>query len=783
MDMSISTFKDRLKCYRKLNSIHVNFVNIDLYKLMLKENALLAGYESIKSNKGATPLLGTLSLNGFSRQRLTRLRKGLRNESWIPSPAKRIYIPKTGFAEKRPLVIQEKAFHPLLLRSIPSFLKGAEEKIVQATMLMVLEAIYEPIFLGTSFGFRPGLGTHDALKAIDQKYDGMTYAIESDIKGMYDNVNHRILIALIEKRIKDDRFIRLLWKMLKAGYLKGGKQNVKADIGTPPGSIISPILTNIYLHELDLFMMEKKLDVTIRKNKRRTPIYIERENRIQVIKLALQRKDYSFQSRQNHLKELSFLKVENFGVRMYCDPSNRIHYTRYADKFIVGIAGSLEFANHLKEAIAGFLSTLGLYLNLEKTKVTDIRKDFAFFLGHRITIDTSINYVRPKGKVDLLKKVKCFKKKDTDLLRSPFLHRFFRSQKKKRPLTPYPYSYPLLVPQRGKRSLPLLVPQRGKKSLPLLLPLTPLTPKELPLLLPLPLPLPLTPKESTLTPKESTLTPKESTLFTKKKDPFLPRRSLVKKYGQGVKRSIPLLVPQRGKKSLPFGVGVGRGVGRGVGVGVGVRGGKGGEVGVGVRKGKRDTPLRYVTPRLGRRALFFLVKKVRRVGDRYGVRSLFFSYGQGKGYGVEARKGNDVRCQMLGGRCQGRLVSIEAPINRIVQRLSAKRFCDKKGTPIAKALWITQEDNQIVQNFNVTIRSIFGFYSGVKKRRYLQRIWYILKFSCALTFAAKHRCSLNKIFLKHGQLLRIHFGASGERQVTLYQPSFKEADRKWQHIA
>ena len=585
MDMSTSTFKDRLKCYRKLNSIHVNFVNIDLYKLMLKENTLLAGYESIKSNKGATTFTpypdpihltpktakeipGAVSgtgvgvteygaLDGFSRERLNRLRKSLRNESWIPSPAKRIYIPKTGKAKKH------------LKKNTPYFF---EEKIVQATMLLILEAIYEPIFLGTSFGFRPGLGVHDAFKAIDQKYDGMTYAIESDIKGMYDNVNHHTLVALMEKRIKDDRFIRLVWKMLKAGYLEAGKQIVKADIETPPGSIISPILANIYLHELDLFMMERLLDVTKKNNKRRTPIYRDRENiyrdrdnRIKVIKLK--QKDYSFQSKENELKEL--LKFENFGVRLYCDPSNRVHYTRYGDKFIVGIAGSLEFANHLKEAIARFLSTLGLYLNLEKMKVTDIRKDFAFFLGHRITIDTSINQI--------LKKVECF------LDTAP--------------------SYPL----------------KGVWS------------------------------------------PKHR-LFT---SPFSLMRC----------------------------------------------------------------------------------KKAR-----------------------------------LGVRCQDRLVSIEAPINRIIQRLSAKRFCDNKGTPIAKALWITQEDNQIVQNFNATIRGVFGFYSGVKKRRYLQRIWYILKFSCALTFAAKHRCSLNKIFLKHGQLLRVHFGASGERQVTLYQPSFKEGDKKWEDI-
>lgn len=520
MDMKQSTFVSRLKSLRDLNGKKENFVNIDLYKLMWKEDTLVAGYESIKSNKGATtPGVGIVSLDAFSPHRLGVLRRKLKNESWQPSPARRIYIPKPGKTEKRPLGIQ-----------------GPEEKIVQAAMLTVLEAIYEPIFRDTSFGFRPNRGTHDALRVIDQNYDGMTYAVEGDIKGMYDSVNHRTLVTLLEKRIKDDRFIRLVWKMLRAGYLETEKPLVKADIGTPQGSIVSPILANIYLHELDLFMEEKCLDVPIRNNKIRTPVYKHLDNRMRVIKSRLSKLDCSTEDRVRYLKEFNTLKVKSLGVRMYCDPSNRVVYTRYADDFIVGIAGSLEFADKLKEEIRVFLSTLSLTLSPDKTKVTDIRKDFAFFLGHRIGIDTSVKltYVRPKGQSRHLKRV------------------------------------------------------------------------------------------------------------------------------------------------------------------------------------------------------------------------------------------------------TGKLVVIQAPIDRVVQRLCAKGFCDSKGFPINKKIWMTQEDNQIVQNFNFTIRGIFGFYSGAHKRRYLQRIWYILKFSCAYTLAAKHRCSLSKVFIKHGNLLKVNYGQSGEKVVKLGQPSLKEGDRRWQ---
>ena len=512
-------FLNRLKSLRKLNGGKKDFVNFDLYKLMLKEEALLAGYEKVKSNKGATtPGIDSISLDSFSKKRIDKLRKELINESWRPRPARRISIPKPGKAEKRPLSIQ-----------------GPEEKIIQATMLLILEAIYEPIFLNNSFGLRPNKGAHDALKAIDQKYDGMVYAIEGDIKGMYDNVNHHKLITLLERRIKDARFIRLIWKLLRTGYMEKDKTLVKPDIGTPQGSIVSPILANIYLHELDEFMQSKSLNVT-KRNPKRTPVFRTLDNRMRVIRSHLRKQNLDNKQRKDYLKELKSLKIQSLKVRTLTDPSNRIFYTRYADDFIVGIAGGLEFAQNLKSEIKGFLESLSLTLNEDKTKVTNIRKDSAFFLGHKILIDTKVKYayVRPKNRSRYLKRV------------------------------------------------------------------------------------------------------------------------------------------------------------------------------------------------------------------------------------------------------TGWLVHIQAPVDRIVKRLSLKGFCDHNGIPTYKKMWITQEDNHIIHNFNATIRGIFGYYSGVHRKSYLKRIWYILKFSCAKTLAAKHRSSQRKIFSKHGNLLKVTYGIHGERSVSLYQPSLRVKDRVWQ---
>lgn len=367
------TFYNRLNTIRFLNTNRKDFVNKDLYKLLIKEDSIVVGYEMIKSNKGATtPAEGNKSLDAFGLNRLRTLKRELQDESWSPQLARRIYIPKPGKKEKRPLGIQ-----------------GPEEKVVQSIVKIILDAIYEPIFSTLSFGFRPKRGAHDALKYIETKYDEMTYAIEGDIKGMYDNVNHHTLIKLLEKRIDDKRFINLIWKFLKAGYIDEGKFEI-TDIGTPQGSIVSPILANIYLHELDTFMENRATKVKKRNPKIRTEMYKKLDNEMRKIKSKLPK--LSEDQRYLEVRTLRKIKMESLQVKMYNDPSERIVYARYADDFIIGIAGPKKLAEEIKDEVKVFLESLSLTLGLEKTKITDIRKDLAYFLGHKIGIDTKIKY-------------------------------------------------------------------------------------------------------------------------------------------------------------------------------------------------------------------------------------------------------------------------------------------------------------------------------------------------------------------------------------------------------
>ncbi len=162
---------------------------------------------------------------------LIKLVQRLKNKSFRPLPAKRVYIPK-GNGETRPLGIST-----------------IENKIVESGISRILQSIYEMDFLDCSYGFRPKKNTHQALNQIDTLIMSkpVNHIVEADIKGFFDNVNHNMLIEFLNIRIKDSSLIFLIKRFLKAGYIDNNLL-VKTDIGTPQGSILSPLLANIFLH-------------------------------------------------------------------------------------------------------------------------------------------------------------------------------------------------------------------------------------------------------------------------------------------------------------------------------------------------------------------------------------------------------------------------------------------------------------------------------------------------------------------------------------------------------
>lgn len=175
-------------------------------------------------------------------ENLNNLVTRMKAKRYKPLPAKRVYIPKNKH-EKRPLG-----------------LPAVEDKIVQKGIARILEAIYEADFLDFSYGFRPERNCHQALNAVDKTImtKPINYVIEADIKGYFDNVSHQWMLEFLKVRIKDPSFLLLIRRFLKAGYFEAGRV-VATEQGTPQGSNLSPMLSNIFLHYVLDLWFEKKV--------------------------------------------------------------------------------------------------------------------------------------------------------------------------------------------------------------------------------------------------------------------------------------------------------------------------------------------------------------------------------------------------------------------------------------------------------------------------------------------------------------------------------------------
>ncbi|SDH75969.1 reverse transcriptase domain-containing protein [Mucilaginibacter sp. P25] len=195
-----------------------------------------AAYQRINAKVGnMTPGTDGTTIDSMSLTRIDKLIGALKDETYQPQPAKRVYIPKKN-GKKRPL-------------GIPS----VDDKLVQEVIRMLLEAIFEGQFENGSHGFRPSRSCHTALMQVQNRFTGAKWFIEGDIKGFFDNIQHNVLIEVLRKRISDERFLRLIRKFLNAGYIEDWTFH-KTFSGTPQGGLISPILANIYLDQLDKYI-------------------------------------------------------------------------------------------------------------------------------------------------------------------------------------------------------------------------------------------------------------------------------------------------------------------------------------------------------------------------------------------------------------------------------------------------------------------------------------------------------------------------------------------------
>ena len=341
-----------------------------LYRLLFNEELFYVAYQKIASNGGSTTKGSDgRSIDGMSLARIETLIASLKDESYQPHPSRRVHIPKKN-GKTRPL-------------GIPAF----EDKLVQEVVRMILEAIYEGHFETTSHGFRPKRSCHTALLHIQKTFNGAKWFIEGDIKGFFDNIDHDVLVGILRERISDDRFIRLIRKFLKAGYVEDWTFH-NTYSGTPQGGIVSPILANIYLDKLDKYVKEyiQHFDKGTKRRPGKESNNLANERKRTVRKLKKVKDGTEKAALVARLKAIEQERAAFPNGDEMDESYRRLKYIRYADDFILGVIGSKEEAQRIKEDIKSFLSaSLALELSEEKTLLTHTGKS-AKFLGYEITV-------------------------------------------------------------------------------------------------------------------------------------------------------------------------------------------------------------------------------------------------------------------------------------------------------------------------------------------------------------------------------------------------------------
>ncbi|WP_169713641.1 reverse transcriptase domain-containing protein [Paludifilum halophilum] len=308
-----------------------NFVFRRLYRHLFNPDFYLNAYHSIIHSKPENNMVGVngKTIDGLKPAVVNAIIDRMKTETYHPQPVWQSGIPKKNGGQNR--------------MAVPTF----EDRLVQEVLRSILEAIYEPCFLDTSHGFRPDRSCQTALHAIKASCRGSNWIIEGHLQRFFDTVNHDKLMELLFRRIDDGRFLELIHRFLRAGYFQLGRVYTYSTVtGTPQGGVLSSLLANIYLHELDKFMQDLSSPYTEREIKKRN-----REHR----------------------------RPKDGGC-------TRVGYTRYADHFMVGIIGSKQMARTIREDIRTFLKdSLNLEWNPEKSRITNLAEKRARFLGYEIT--------------------------------------------------------------------------------------------------------------------------------------------------------------------------------------------------------------------------------------------------------------------------------------------------------------------------------------------------------------------------------------------------------------
>ena len=337
-----------------------------LFRLL--ENPILwhEAYANIYANKGAmTPGVDEVTLDGFSEERVASIIARLKSGTYHFHPVRRTYVPKKN-GKKRPLGIS-----------------SGDDKLVQEVVRIILERIYEPIFDDHSHGFRAGRSPHTALEQIARQWTAVKWFVDMDLRDYFNTIPHDLLMELLKKKIEDKHFLDLIQAMLDAGYLEDWQYHGTYS-GVPQGSIVSPILANVLLHELDAFMVSMKHRFDQGRKRKDNPMY----RRYSVTIARLRRKGDSLKGKEEGKQELQGIqkeirRVEQLRKKLpsgdpFDDEYQRLYFCRYADDFCIGIIGSRADAEQIRQEVRQFIEDLKLTIAEEKSHVRHSKKGVTF---------------------------------------------------------------------------------------------------------------------------------------------------------------------------------------------------------------------------------------------------------------------------------------------------------------------------------------------------------------------------------------------------------------------
>lgn len=330
-----------------------------IYRLLYNRNLYLRAYGKLSRNAGAmTPGVTAETVDGMSLAKIEAIIEALRDERYRWTPVRRTYVPKKS-GKLRPL-------------GLPSW----SDKLLQEVIRSLLDAYYEPQFSTHSHGFRAGHGCHTALNEITHSWRGVKWFIEGDLCACFDRLDHTILLAILREQLHDNRFLRLIAQLLKAGYLEDWRFNTTLS-GVPQGSIVGPLLSNVYLDRLDQFV-EARLLPPYNRGKKRKPYPPYRALMRAVQRNRAKGEHEEARIRRQHAQQLP--------SKDPLDPNfRRLWYCRYADDWLLGFSGPRQEAEAIKESLTEFLRhPLKLELSQEKTLITHARTEAARFLGYEV---------------------------------------------------------------------------------------------------------------------------------------------------------------------------------------------------------------------------------------------------------------------------------------------------------------------------------------------------------------------------------------------------------------